>query len=183
VNWPRLLRQFPAGQGPALFAGLVAEQGRATVQSQNGTHPPQPALLPRLEAAATDEVRRAILLEYVQEQIARVLGLDPAQPLDPHRGLTDAGMDSLMAVELSNRLRNGLGRALPTTLAFEYPTIADLTEYLARDVLSLYSSTSGGPEALESKSDTETALLAELEGLTEAEIEASLLEELENAGY
>ncbi len=46
------------------------------------------------------------------------------------------GMDSLMAVELSNRLKALLGQTLPTTLAFEYPTIHAIADYLEQNVLS-----------------------------------------------
>ena len=64
-----------------------------------------------------------MLVGYLRGQITRVLGLDPAEPFDPLQDLTDIGMDSLMAVELSNRLPRGLGLPLPSTLAFEYPTV------------------------------------------------------------
>jgi hypothetical protein len=48
------------------------------------------------------------------------------------------GMDSLMAVQLRQRLENNLdGYSLPLTLAFEYPNIEALTRYLASEVLSL----------------------------------------------
>jgi acyl carrier protein len=77
--------------------------------------------------------RLDLLQSYVQEQVMRVLGL--SQPPDPQQGLTDIGMDSLMAVELSNRLRTAVRQPLPTTLAFEYPTIRALTRYLAEEAL------------------------------------------------
>ena len=48
------------------------------------------------------------------------------------------GMDSLMSVQLRQRLENSLdGRSLPLTLAFEYPNIEALTRYLASEVLNL----------------------------------------------
>ncbi len=50
------------------------------------------------------------------------------------------GMDSLMTVQLRQRLENSLdGRPLPQTLAFEYPNIEALTKYLAGEVLDLDS--------------------------------------------
>ncbi len=48
------------------------------------------------------------------------------------------GMDSIMAVQLRQRLENSLaGYSLPLTLAFEYPNIEALTQYLASEVLDL----------------------------------------------
>src|SRR5439155_1153897 len=53
------------------------------------------------------------------------------------QGLRDLGMDSLMAIELRNRLQRGVGETLPATLAFDFPTMADLTDYLLDHVQAL----------------------------------------------
>ncbi len=41
------------------------------------------------------------------------------------------GLTSLLSLELRNRLERALGRALPATLAWNYPTIAALSKHLA----------------------------------------------------
>jgi NADPH:quinone reductase-like Zn-dependent oxidoreductase/SAM-dependent methyltransferase/acyl carrier protein len=46
------------------------------------------------------------------------------------RPLTEMGLDSLLAVELRNRLGALTGISLPATLLFNYPTILALAEYL-----------------------------------------------------
>jgi acyl carrier protein len=131
----------------------------------------------RLAAAPADE-RADLLFAHVQEQVVKVLGLDAARPPASDDGLTDMGMDSLMAVELRNRFQASLGLTLPATLAFEHPTIAALNAVLAVELqlapaptVSAESSRAGTPAA------------KALGGLSAEELEASLLDELKDAGY
>jgi hypothetical protein len=49
----------------------------------------------------------------------------------------DLGIDSLMAVELRNRLAAGLECTLHPTLLFDYPTLESLVVYLIEHVLKL----------------------------------------------
>ena len=44
-----------------------------------------------------------MLQSYLSEQVARALGLSPSK-LDLQQPLSDLGLDSLMAVELKNRI-------------------------------------------------------------------------------
>ena len=42
----------------------------------------------------------------------------------------DLGLDSVMAVELAERLRGAVGRSLPATVAFDHPNLTALTSWL-----------------------------------------------------
>ena len=51
--------------------------------------------------------------------------------MDPSAPLMAAGLDSLGAVELRNRLEASVKLQLPQTLIFDYPTVAGLASYIS----------------------------------------------------
>ncbi|WP_437512398.1 SDR family NAD(P)-dependent oxidoreductase [Sorangium sp. So ce1099] len=90
----------------------------------------QGAALAERVAHLPAEARAQDVETWVRGHIARVLGLPPAWKEDAEKPLQELGFDSLMAVELRNRLVSELGQALPTTLVYDYPTVRQLTAHL-----------------------------------------------------
>lgn len=82
--------------------------------------------------------RHELLVEFVREEVMRTLRIDASRPPDRRSRLMDLGLDSLMAVQLRNRLSKGLalGEPLPATLMFDYPTIEAIARYVAESVLA-----------------------------------------------
>src|ERR1700750_989952 len=78
----------------------------------------------------SDAERLKALVELVQEDIAAVLALPGASAVPAEMPLKELGLDSLMAVELRNRLSARVGTKLPTTLAFDYPTATAMAQLL-----------------------------------------------------
>jgi len=78
-----------------------------------------------------------------------------------------------MAVELRNVLTRSIGRSLPATLLFDYPSLAALTAYLLK-ALSLDAA-----EGSESKDASDGRDLdSDVDRLSDDEAEAQLLAEL-----
>jgi myxalamid-type polyketide synthase MxaE and MxaD len=91
---------------------------------------PQPAsrFVDALRGMSSAE-RRPALERHVMECLGRVLRLPPEriQVLAPFRGY---GIDSLMSLEIRNRLEASLGLRLSAALLFTYPTTAALVDHL-----------------------------------------------------
>ncbi|WP_430687906.1 type I polyketide synthase [Kutzneria viridogrisea] len=83
--------------------------------------------------STSDQVRQ--LREVVRGMVATVLGFGSAEEIDLAKPFQELGFDSLMAVELRNGLGAVTGLSLPATLIYDYPTSADLAEYLRGELL------------------------------------------------
>jgi acyl carrier protein len=108
---------------------LLADLRRPPVA--NGTTPRLGSPAPRTgvtreQLLDNDPATRQRLLDsYLCEQVARVLRLQPSR-LDPRRPLVQLGLDSLMGVELRNRIETDLGVAIPLTRLFRDSSVARL---------------------------------------------------------
>ena len=118
----------------ARFAPAYAARGRLMAEA-DGTAPPAPARAHRSWRGEAEA--RPALLELVRGTVARALGFQDAGALDPGRGFAEQGLDSLMAVEIRNRLQGELGVKLSATLAFDHPTVERLVSHLLTNVLDL----------------------------------------------
>ena len=116
-------------QALARLSPLVATSNtfQAMIQSQRGVDSGG-SLRPRL-LAAMPEQRVALLTEFVTQQVADVFGVDPAR-IDPDASLTHLGLDSLMAIDLINRIESELSASLPMGSVLRGPSLKELAEIL-----------------------------------------------------
>ncbi|AGC45623.1 polyketide synthase [Myxococcus stipitatus DSM 14675] len=135
----------------------------------------------KLEQAGGSE-RRALLERHLREQIAAVLRMDPER-LGPRVALGSLGLDSLMGMEIRNRLEASLGLKLSATLVWAYPTLVALVAFLS-ERLGLSSSDQppraeeSAPEAPAPAALTSAAVSSEIEDLSEAEVERLLAQRM-----
>ncbi|WP_088634398.1 type I polyketide synthase [Phaeobacter sp. 22II1-1F12B] len=126
--------KLPATSGP-LFKDIVKQ----TTKTETA---PEEDVLEILATANSDD-QPGLLADWLADQIVRVLALEPGMADQRDRSLMDLGMDSLMAMELHNRLRTGLAQTIQVSELLKGPTVNDLTEMLLKE---LY-----GTEAVESE--------------------------------
>ncbi|MEE4590302.1 SDR family NAD(P)-dependent oxidoreductase [Streptomyces sp. DSM 41524] len=111
-----------------------------------------------------DELRRRLvglprtsqdqmLLELVRTQTAAALGHATPETVNTRRPFKELGFDSLMGVDLRNRLTAETGLRLPATLVFDYPTPMALVGHIRDEILGGESATSSAGAALVAASD------------------------------
>ena len=100
-------------------------------------------------ADAIAEVRDELMAAYLEEAVGAVLGMPEGKVTDRELGFSDMGMDSLMAVELKNRLERDLGITLSPTISFNYPRINAMKKHVL-DVMGL----SGSEKVIKETSET-----------------------------
>ncbi|GET44570.1 polyketide synthase [Microseira wollei NIES-4236] len=164
INWSQLIAT--SALTSPFFANLTDSLALKVKQSE---------FYARLEAAKIGD-RRKLLSNHITSQVAQVLGQKLSQTLDLDQGFFELGMDSLMTVELRNRLQNSLGCSLPSTLVFDYPTITKLTDYLAENAISLEFDDKL-PLAVQQE-NTKNERLNQLEALSQDEIADLLAQKL-----
>jgi NADPH:quinone reductase-like Zn-dependent oxidoreductase/acyl carrier protein len=173
ADWGKLLDGFPPGLEPPMLQTFAQESRQGQDRRTQLTD-----LQRRLDKAPAAE-KLELLTRELQGLTARVLGLAPNRAPDPRQPLNEIGLDSLMAVELRNSLSAALGRNLPSTLLFNYPTLDALAGHLAREVLKLDLSqpdvqSAPGPQTAPAGDE----LATELESMSEEELAAFLAAEL-----
>ena len=134
----RLVREDAGTSVVAALDRSALPSGARWLEDLTDGGPERPAtdsgeLAERLRGLPVSE-REGELIRFVADEVTAVLGLRSPPPLDS--GFFDLGMDSLMAVELRNRLDRALGGALAVsnTAVFDHPDAARLGRHLALEM-------------------------------------------------
>jgi acyl carrier protein len=160
-----------ATQGPRLLSAIVPGPVAAPDASLRAP------LLAQLQSG-TPRQRETLITTFVREGIRRVIGHPLSATINPNQPLSELGLDSLMAVELRNVLGEGLGRSLPVTLMFDYPTLQDLERYLIAELTSNERNASAPSEISGPATGYGSELPVNLDVLSREAVEALLDERL-----
>ncbi|MBI9089233.1 MAG: SDR family NAD(P)-dependent oxidoreductase [Desulfobacterium sp.] len=157
IDWS-LFRQNLLGPLPAMYSEIGGADHETEIPREASE------IINRLNHAEPDG-RYPLLLDFTGHLATQVLGAGQGA-LIADQPLMEQGFDSLMAVELRNRLGRELGKALPASMLFDYPTLEKITGYLLEEKIVF----KGGENVTETKKE------GDIQGLSAA----SVLKELEN---
>lgn len=120
ANWQRAAKVLGSSRPPILDLVLPSAAGEVTGDSE---------MLKQLQEIPVAQ-RAGFVTEFLQREVQNFLRL--AGPPAASSRFLDLGTDSLMAIELRNRLHSQFGGAftINATAVFDYPTIGGLAEYL-----------------------------------------------------
>ena len=140
ANWQRAAKLLGGARPPILDLVLPSAVSEATGDSE---------MLKQLQEIPAAQ-RAGFITEFLQREVQGFLRL--AQPPAATSRFLDLGTDSLMAVELRNRLHSQFGGAftISATAVFDYPTIGGLGEYLAGQMPELAAQS--GPQSKDAES-------------------------------
>ena len=192
------IEELPRNPSGKVLKRSLRELGQQTVpvtsvnsatsgeSSQNAQHQLRPATLRDKLLSTHASARRQVAIEFVQH-LVQVIADVSELPAAEDRFL-EAGLDSLMIVELSNQIQVELGpeHNVPATLVFDYPRITDLADFLMNALLPESSSTTAASTGISGQdssdpqtADTKSDLRAEIATMSEAEALEELMKELE----
>ena len=173
IDWAQFLDRLPAGEDRSFYRAVEPMLRRSpSLPGMASTRHAVP-VVDGWRAAPTS-ARRDLVIAHVLERTRQVLGVDDLFVIPESIALKDVGLDSLMAVELRNVLTRSLGKSLPATLLFDYPSLDALSSYLLRTfellpapptAVVLVPSDATADVATLSDDEAEALLLAELNSL------------------
>ncbi|SHX17481.1 malonyl CoA-acyl carrier protein transacylase [Mycobacteroides abscessus subsp. abscessus] len=140
ANWQRAAKVLGSSRPPILDLVLPSAVGEVTGDSE---------LLKQLMEIPVPQ-RAGFVTEFLQREVQNFLRL--AQPPAATSRFLDLGTDSLMAIELRNRLHSQFGGkfTINATAVFDYPTIGGLAEYLVGQLPDADAESAEAPPAVES---------------------------------
>ena len=121
VDWSALSRLSPALKRSNTYAPVSQER----TQNQAGV-----SLKQRVLAAPAEESVNEVA-DFIASQVAGVFGIDVSE-VDRQSPLTNLGLDSLMAVELMNRVEAESGLSIPMGSVLSGPNVEQLAQVLLK---------------------------------------------------
>jgi acyl carrier protein len=122
IDWKELPRLM-GSRIPARFVGLAG--GASTEEDRSTANSYLRAIREANEAALVP-----LLETYIRDHLARAMGASPAR-IDTQRSLLSLGLDSLIAVDVRNRISADFALNIPLATFMQCASISALAAYMA----------------------------------------------------
>ncbi|KOT60338.1 hypothetical protein ADK43_14935 [Streptomyces rimosus subsp. rimosus] len=132
IDWSAYAPALTAVRPSPLIGDLP--EARRALGPADGPRRERSPLRDRIAALPPAEQEQA-LITTVREEAAKVLGHPSPDTVDVQRAFREQGFDSLMSVDLRNRLSAATGLRLPATLLYDHPSTVAVAAYLRSEVL------------------------------------------------
>jgi NAD(P)-dependent dehydrogenase (short-subunit alcohol dehydrogenase family)/acyl carrier protein len=133
IDWRQWSQYHPTASQSPVLAHLIEDDPGQTAAAHDNS--PTNSRLSREElASARPEARAAMLEDALRQQVATVLKLSPSR-INSQTPLIHLGIDSIMAIELKNRIESMLGIAVPIVTFLQGPSISSIASQMVEQLM------------------------------------------------
>lgn len=110
---------------------ILADEEVKVAQSERETKSDKTEIVSK-KAEVSQAVNSKGIEDFIKEKLALVLKMEVSE-FDEITPMSDYGVDSIIGLELIKEINETLTNAIPTTILFDYPTIKELSKFLAEE--------------------------------------------------
>jgi acyl transferase domain-containing protein/SAM-dependent methyltransferase/acyl carrier protein len=132
VPYARIIAGAEGGELPLIIPEAGPADAAAAAADASAAAELEMSLRDKVLAGAPEE-RQRLAEDFLNRLLERVLEM-PAARLSAHQRLNEVGLDSLMTLELKNRIDKAFGMSFPATELLKWPTITELAATLVTEM-------------------------------------------------
>lgn len=156
LNWAKFIHKFPADAYPVVLSELAASLPQSDTSASSPVLSPEQLKLQLQQGTA--EERQTAVVSYLQHLIGQFLGLPAGESPESDRPLAELGLDSLVSIQVRNRIKTELQVDVPMREFLGNTTITRLSRSLLEQLTVASLVLSEVPEADESEEMEEITL-------------------------